>query len=219
MKEVTEKEFWETVQRTGEIKRSFSHPVVEFFSLQRIQYMKKFLNFDSIITALDVGCGTGFSSYYIPSSIQTVGNDFSRRNLELNPLKDKFQASGYSLPFASDSFDLVYCWDFLHHLEEPEKAVKEMARVAKKYLVLFEPNRNNPIQFIYGLTKKSERGTLNFHKEKLRQFAKQIKFKLISCETVGWVFAGTTPLFSLGIHKKLPFVHKFGISAVLICEK
>ena len=59
MKEVTEKEFWETVQRTGEIKRSFSHPIVEFFSLQRIQYMKKFLNFDSIRTALDVGCGTG----------------------------------------------------------------------------------------------------------------------------------------------------------------
>lgn len=219
MKENREKEFWETIQRTGEVKRKLDHPVVETFSTQRINYMKKFLDFSKINTALDVGGGTGFSSFHFPHSIKITSVDFSRRNLTINPLKDKIQGSGYLLPFISNSFDLVYCWDFLHHLEDPEKAVIEMARVTKKYLVLFEPNRNNPVQFIYGLTNKSERGTLGFHKRKLLELQSTIKFKLIKCNNVGWIFAGATPLFSLRICKRLPFSHKIGISSMIICEK
>ncbi len=219
MKELKEKYFWETVEKTGEIKRPANHPVVKFFSVQRIEYMKKFVDFDSIQSALDVGCGTGFSSAHFPKTIKITGLDFSMRNLRINPLQAKIQGSGYILPFSSNSFDLVYTWDFLHHLEDPEKAVEEMARVTKKYLVLFEPNRNNPIMFLYGLENKNERCLLPFNKKKLLGFLDKIGFNLISCEEVGWVFAGATPLFSLGIYKRLPFVYKFGISNVLICEK
>lgn len=219
MQEGLEKKYWETTTNAGLVKRLPTHPVVEFYCKQRIEYMKKFIDFESIKTALEVGAGTGFNSFYFPSNIEKVDLDFSLHLLRLNYIKNKIQASGYNLPFNSNSFDLVYCWNFLHHLHEPEKAVCEMARITKEYLVLFEPNRNNPIQFLFGLSNKHERGTLQFNKKKLLEFVKKIKFHLISCESVGWFFAGPTPTFCLKIFKQLPFVHRLGISNVVICKK
>jgi len=219
VEEKLEKDFWEDAKNIGEIKRPPNHPVVKFFSKQRIEYLKKYLDFNSIHSALDVGCGTGFSSYYLSSTMKLVGLDFSYRNLVLNPLKNKAQASAYLLPFQDKSFDLVYGWDLLHHLEYPEKSIQEMARVTRKYLVLFEPNRNNPIQLIYGLVNSQERGTLEFHKRKLLELITKINFRIIVCDSVGWVFAGASPTFSLGLAKHLSFSHKLGISVVIISEK
>ena len=201
MDEILEKDYWETVQNAGEVKRQASHQVVNFFSIQRIKYLTKYLDIKSISTALDVGSGTSFSSYYFPKPINLTSLDFSLRNLKLNPMKNKIQASAFKLPFSNNSFDLVYGWDFLHHLDNPTNAVFEMARVTKKYIVLFEPNRNNPIQFIYALLNKNERGTLKFNKKKLIELMNQINFKLITCETVGWIFAGASPTFSLNLCK------------------
>ena len=218
MKEILEKRYWENVKRAGEIKRDANHPVVTFFASQRIEYLKKFIDFNNVKNALDVGCGTGFSAAHFQPSIDLIGIDFSLRNLIIAPIKTKVQASAYCLPFSSNTFDLVYGWDFLHHLDSPEKSVIEMARVTKKYLVLFEPNSNNPIQFLYAFSNKHERGTLKFNKNKLLEFLDIIKFKLIKCDTVGWTFAGATPQAMLGFNKRLPFSHRMGVSNVLICE-
>ena len=219
MDELLEQKYWETVKRAGEIKREANHPVVAYFASQRIEYMKKFIDFTKIKDALDVGCGTGFSTLHFPKYIDLVGVDFSLRNLKLANIKSKIQASAYSLPFSSNAFDLVYGWDFLHHLDSPEKSVSEMARITKKYLVLFEPNRDNPVQFLYAFSNKNERGTLKFNKHKLLEFLDVIKFRLLQCDTIGWTFAGATPTFALKLIKHLPFSHKMGISNVLICEK
>ena len=219
MHEKLEKNYWETTTKAGIVKRTPTHPVVEFYCKQRIDYMKKFIDFDSIKTALDVGAGTGFNSYHFPSQIKKVNIDFSFNLLKRNLVKNKIQSSGYQLPFQSNSFDLVYCWNFLHHLDEPEKAVHEMARVTKNFLILIEPNSKNPIQFLFGLSNKQEHGTLQFNKKKLLTYLREIKFELIKCETIGWFFAGPTPTFFLPLLKKLPLVHKLGISNILICKK
>jgi len=218
MKEEKEKKYWETLEHKK--KRSVNHPVVDFYSNQRIDYMKKYLNdFKSIKTALDVGAGYGYSSYHLSKSINTLALDFSFMNLIVNPVKNKIQASALDLPFKSNSYDLVFGWSFLHHLDEPEKAVAEMARVSKKYLVLLEPNRNNPVQFAFGILHPMEHGTLKFTKQKLLGYLKNIKFKQISCEATGWLFNGVSPIFSLNIVKHLPFVHRLGLVNIMICEK
>ncbi len=218
MKEEKEKKYWETLEHKK--KRSVNHPVVDFYSNQRIDYMKKYLNdFKSIKTALDVGAGYGYSSYHLSKSINTLALDFSFMNLIVNPVKNKIQASALDLPFKSNSYDLVFGWSFLHHLDEPEKAVAEMARVSKKYLVLLEPNRNNPVQFAFGVLHPMEHGTLKFTKQKLLGYLKNIKFKQISCEATGWLFNGASPIFSLNIVKHLPFVHRLGLVNIMICEK
>jgi len=218
VKEQKEKKFWEEIEHKK--KRSVHHPVVKFYMNQRIDYMKKRLDgFKSIKTALDVGAGYGYSSFYLPSTIEVLDLDFSFMNLISNPVKNKIQASALDLPFTSNSFDLVYGWSFLHHLDDPDKAVKEMARVTKKYLVLLEPNRNNPVLLAFGLLHPMEHGLLKFHKKRLLSYLDKINFKLISCEATGWLFAGASPTFSLIFAKHLPFAHRLGFVNIMVCEK
>ena len=50
------------------------------------------------------------------------------------------QGSVYELPYKDNSFDLVICTEVLEHLEEPAKALKEILRVSKKYLIISVPN-------------------------------------------------------------------------------
>jgi ubiquinone/menaquinone biosynthesis C-methylase UbiE/uncharacterized protein YbaR (Trm112 family) len=45
---------------------------------------------------------------------------------------ERVQADGENLPFASGSFDLVYCVASLHHALDSNRMVKEMARVARR---------------------------------------------------------------------------------------
>lgn len=42
-----------------------------------------------------------------------------------------------SLPYESDSFDFVYCWTVLEHVQDVEKSIDEMIRVSKKNGVVF----------------------------------------------------------------------------------
>jgi ubiquinone/menaquinone biosynthesis C-methylase UbiE/uncharacterized protein YbaR (Trm112 family) len=45
---------------------------------------------------------------------------------------ERVQADGENLPFANGSFDLVYCVASLHHALDPNRMVKEMARVTRR---------------------------------------------------------------------------------------
>ncbi len=217
--EIDEKQYWDSIEKRGMYKRTAKHPVVKFYAKQRFDYIKTKIDFNSIKNCLDVGSGTGFSSAHFPNQDILTCVDFSFRNMTINTAKNKIQASTYSLPFSSDSFDLVYGWEFLHHLDEPKKAVAEMARVTKKFLVLFEPNRINPGVLIYSLYDKRERRQLQYNRNKMIELAKFVDFEIVSCESVGWVFAGSSPTFSLKICKKMPYVNKFGGALALICKK
>jgi SAM-dependent methyltransferase len=52
-----------------------------------------------------------------------------------------FVADVERLPFADRSIDLVYVHDGLHHLESPTVGLNEMARVARRWVVVTEPAR------------------------------------------------------------------------------
>jgi len=44
------------------------------------------------------------------------------------------------LPYKDNAFDLVLCTEVLEHLDDPQKGLKELVRVSKKYLVISVPN-------------------------------------------------------------------------------
>jgi ubiquinone/menaquinone biosynthesis C-methylase UbiE len=50
-------------------------------------------------------------------------------------------ADAENLPFADREFNVVAVHDGLHHLEHPEKAIREMARVANKGVLIMDPAR------------------------------------------------------------------------------
>lgn len=121
------------------------------------------------------------------------------------------------LPFQDASFDCVFGWEILHHLEDPLSAVKECVRVSRRYVVLFEPNRYNPIQFLFGCLDRSERGTLRFSEGRLREIARSAGLTLLHTATVGATFPNRMPALLLPLVRWIPFHLPFiGISSCAI---
>ena len=87
---------------------------------------------------LDVGCGAGFLSNHLGALGHDVtGLDLSDDALAVAARHDLRHTVRYqrgdalNLPFADASFDVVCAMDFLEHLESPEQAIAEAARVLR----------------------------------------------------------------------------------------
>jgi SAM-dependent methyltransferase len=75
---------------------------------------------------LDLGCGTQpYKRYYAGRCEQVVSADYSVRS------KIDVRLSATALPFPDASFDVVLFSEVLEHVDEPVRAVKEIARVLK----------------------------------------------------------------------------------------
>lgn len=99
---------------------------------------------------LDVGCGNGnpLKSLVGRFDCKGVGVEPSEEAIKL--LKEKHSSSAksmtfcassaHSLPFESDSFDLVYTWSVLHWVGRNEylQSLGELLRVTKKYLIVMD---------------------------------------------------------------------------------
>lgn len=200
--------------------RGYDHPVVSFFAKQRVDFISNHIPLKEIKDVLDVGSGRGYSGYYLTSDDFVTATDFAFTQLKKNPIKKRIVCKSDKLPFKEKSFSLVNEWELLHHLANPIDTVKEMARVTKEYLILFEPNRQNPGLLFFGLIKKEEKELLKHHKKMLLKLVENINFDVITCETVGWVFPNRMPEFILPFAKKLPFrLPIIGLSNVVICKR
>lgn len=98
---------------------------------------------------LEVGCGEGTKLYKLFSKKNyRIGIDISKiaiKRAKKNYPKIWFKvADAEKLPFKSKEFDLVFSAFLLEHLQNPEKALLEIIRVAKKYLILVAPNFGAP---------------------------------------------------------------------------
>jgi len=90
---------------------------------------------------LDVGCGTGRMLRNVQGDYEKYGLDISERLIEQAKQQDSNSrydvGNSNTLPYDSDSFDLVMCHSVLHHLEDPSKTIDEIVRVAKPEGAIF----------------------------------------------------------------------------------
>ena len=100
-------------------------------------------------TFLDAGCGEGFVARALRErmpSLRLTGVDLNPAAARLaaaaNPGAAFAAASVVALPFADGSFDVVGCFEVLEHLagDGPERALRELARVARRGVVLSVPH-------------------------------------------------------------------------------
>jgi len=108
----------------------------------RYEYLKiiEELNPKSV---LDVGCGMGLDYEMYKSNNSNIKycgvdacNGFIKENKKNHPEADFRVARAQELPFEDESFDLVTCRGVLEHLDSPEEAIGEIARVSKGDVVL-----------------------------------------------------------------------------------
>lgn len=223
MKKALDKSFQKDYWEHNANARDYKHPVVEFFVRQRLDWVEKYIDLSKVKSAYDVGCGDGFATYYFDKIIKKVeGGDIAEYMLQKNPLsRSKLQIiDAENLPHKDNTYDLVYTWEVLHHVPNPQNAVDEMARISKKYVLIFEPNRTNPLQFTFGLLNKQERGTLRSTKRYLRGLCLNSGLKIIACEYVGKIPPNKTPATWMPLMKRLPFKSTFvtGISIAILAE-
>lgn len=105
------------------------------------------IKFTKINSVLDVGCGEGFTMKKLKNAKigkSWEGIEYLDRAIEIgkkiHPDLKIIQGDIYSLPYKVKLFDLVVCTEVLEHLEYPKKALLELMRVSKKYVLLSVPN-------------------------------------------------------------------------------
>lgn len=99
---------------------------------------RQFINFHEFIQGgksfLEVGCGTGKFISQVDSKVK-IGIDSSKEMLTI--CKQKYPetvfilASSNNLPFADSSFDSIVMLNVFQYLEQPEKTLRELYRIAK----------------------------------------------------------------------------------------
>ncbi len=101
-------------------------------------------------TALDVGCGPGLVIDLLSPYLDARGVDIDQAAVSRCRARGlaAVVGRGEALPFEDRSFDIVYCSYFLLWVPDPEVVVREMARVARSWvLCLAEPDYGGRISY------------------------------------------------------------------------
>ncbi len=200
----SQRDYWKRNKRP----RSPYHPVSRLFSEQRWEFLQQFIALDTIASVLDVGCGKGLASVYLENShCWRVGIDFSLQQLRNNPIHGlhKAAAVGEGIPFLNNAFDLVMTWEVLHHVDNASLVISEMARVSRKWLVIFEPNPFNPGQFLFSALTWAERGTLKLRRSIVDKALEASGFEVVFFGRGGWVLPNKMPLWLSRILLLFPY--------------
>jgi ubiquinone/menaquinone biosynthesis C-methylase UbiE len=122
-----------------------------YYTEQKVNILKDYTDKDS--RCLDVGCGVGLHSKMLreKKNCRVYGMDLSKSMVKSasKNLDGSFVLLGSAtkIPYRDSSFDVVYTVNVLHHLIDHvtiSKAIEEMVRVSKRYIIIFEFNSKNP---------------------------------------------------------------------------
>ncbi len=212
-----QKVYWEGKKK----RRAPSHDVVKAFARSKLSIIRDAIGPDTHdMTMLEVGAGNGYFSAHFQEAFELTCLDFSANMLDMNPLPAdrKVVGDAENLPFDDDSFDVVFCGNLLHHLEDPNIAVREMQRVARKHVVLVEPNTINPLMFLFGAIKKEERGTLKFTPGYIIDLGLNNELSLRKFTSQGTVLPNKTPGALLPFIQRLELPYTFGFYHIAIFD-
>ncbi len=191
-------------------------PVVGAFARPKLRFVQQHLPLTSEQRVLDVGCGNGTFQHYLSELAPTVGVDYSQNMLEMNRQPWKLRGTVFALPFPDHSFDVVFESCLLHHVEDPFAALAELRRVSRRFVVLNEPNRNNPPMLAWSLVVPAERGGLRFTPDHLRRIAQRAGLHVLGQQTAGLVYQNKTPAFLLPLLRRFDRPIWFGAYSTLV---
>lgn len=112
------------------------HETEHEFALSQLMGIMRFYGFESL---LDVGSGTGrvprYAKHELPGvRVKGVEPVAGLREIGLSnglSADELVDGNALSLPDEDNSWDIVCAFGILHHIAEPDKAIREMCRVAR----------------------------------------------------------------------------------------
>lgn len=136
----------ETGPRSKHAKYASGNPVNRFLVGRLFGTFESLVRPLDIGSAVDVGCGEGLLMRHLEPVLRddlavAVDHDpvearDARRNI---PYGTVMVGDAYLLPFETDGFDLVISSEMLEHVERPAEALAELARVARRWVLLSVP--------------------------------------------------------------------------------
>ncbi|MEK7631424.1 MAG: class I SAM-dependent methyltransferase [Patescibacteria group bacterium] len=127
-------------------KYESKNPIMQMFLRNFFTTLHQLIPAD-VKSALEVGCGEGYSTQklraFLPNA-QLHASDVTSALVELtkqsNPTVACSVESIYQLEHPDASVDLVLALEVLEHLDRPLDALKELARVTRKWAIISVPN-------------------------------------------------------------------------------
>lgn len=167
-------------------KYKSKNPLKKFFINNFFKVILGLVSGLKIESVLDVGCGEGFTLKKLrekKTGKKFTGVDSSKEAIEIgkkeNPDLNLQIGDIYDLKFKDKSFDLVISTEVLEHLEDPERAIKELKRVSKKYLLLSVPNEPWFYFFNYTQWGKDIGHINNWTSKKFVKFVKSQRLEIL----------------------------------------
>lgn len=147
-------------------------------------------------SAHEIGVGEGYSTHRLSKLVsQLSGSEYVEKLVPLaqknNPGVPLFQESVYELKYADNQVDLIFLLEVLEHLDYPEKALEEIKRVSKKYLILGVPNE--PLWRILNMCRLKYLKDFGNTPGHLNHYSRSSLVKLVE-EKFGKVISVETPL-------------------------
>ena len=154
-------------------------------NLDGLQRTYKLVSSKNKINVLDLGCGDmPFKEFFSGIAEKFIGVDN-----DPNSKADIIQDISETLPFKSQSFDLVILSEVLEHLQDPLKVIDNIKLILKKDGVLY---MSTPFAFpIHGKPNDFFRYTEYFYKECLKKVGLECQCIYISNSII------TTPILSI----------------------
>lgn len=129
---------------------------------------------------LDVGCGTGELLVELSSLGESFGIDNSPEAVKFSKekgLKNILISEGTEIPFSDNYFDVVLCLDVLEHIQDDQKTIQEIFRVAKTgaTVIIFVPT----FKFLWGKSDDISHHIRRYRLPELRKKIEQSGLKVI----------------------------------------
>jgi ubiquinone/menaquinone biosynthesis C-methylase UbiE len=186
--------------------RDARDPAAEAFARPKLEWLAAALDVDpEEATVLDVGAGTGmFTHWWTELGAKTVGLELSENMIRRSACPELMQVGNvYEIPFDDDSFDIVFAGNLLHHLERPQDALREMARVARRGVAIVECNRNHPPMAVFGAVSSVCRGLLHYSVGTTEDVARAAGLDLVASSLHGYVYENRSPRATLPLARQL----------------
>jgi SAM-dependent methyltransferase len=194
------------------------HPVVGAYADPKLEFIKQYVPLGGQV--LDVGCGNGiFTLRFANAGANVTGLDYSRHLLRQNTHPRLVCGDATSLPFPDGNFEVVFEANVLHHVPDRERVIREMARASRRYVVLLEPNRYNPLMFAFSLVVRAERGVLKSCRSRLDAEVSRCGLRVVKTLTTGMISQNNTPAPLVPMLKRFDRPIWWGEYLVLIAEK